>query len=87
MSHTRHDKKRLLNRVRRIAGQIEAVERALEEERECASVMQLAASARCALGGLIAELMEDHVRMHMTDGVNSKEDTEALIAVMRAYMR
>jgi len=87
MSHTRHDKKRFLNRVRRIAGQIEAVERALEEERECASVMQLAASARGALGGLIAELMEDHVRMHMTDGVNSKEDTEALIAVMRAYMR
>ena len=62
MAHTIRKKKKLIARVRRIAGQIEAVERALETETECADVLQLIASVRGAVNGLMAEVMEDHVR-------------------------
>ena len=53
--------------MRRIRGQIEAVERALEQEIGCADVMQLIAAARGAINGLMAEVMEDHIRVHVID--------------------
>jgi len=60
MSHTIKEKSRLLARVRRIRGQVEAVERALEAELGCADVLQLVASVRGAMNGLTIELIEDH---------------------------
>src|SRR5436190_18920837 len=67
MSHTTREKTKLLNRVRRIRGQVEAVERALEEEKGCADVLQLIAGARGAINGLMAEVVEDHIRLHVAD--------------------
>jgi DNA-binding FrmR family transcriptional regulator len=60
MSHTIRQKNKLLQRVRRIRGQVEAIERALDEEIGCADVLQLIASARGAINGLMGEVMEDH---------------------------
>ena len=59
MSHTIKEKTKLLARVRRIKGQVAAIERALEEEIGCADVLMLVASVRGAVNGLTAELMED----------------------------
>ena len=58
MSHTIREKIKLLNRVRRIRGQVEAVERALEQELGCADVLHLVAAVRGAINGLMAEVME-----------------------------
>ena len=65
MAHTTKDKKKLLSRTRRIKGQVEAVERALEGDAECEDILQLVASCRGALNGLMAELIEGHVRFHV----------------------
>jgi DNA-binding FrmR family transcriptional regulator len=65
MTHTIREKSKLLGRVRRIRGQVEAIERALDEEIGCADVLQLIASVRGAINGLMAEVMEDHVRGHI----------------------
>jgi DNA-binding FrmR family transcriptional regulator len=92
MSHTIHQKKKLLARVRRIRGQVEAVERALTEELGCADVLQLLASVRGAVNGLTAELMEDHIRMHVVDparepNADRARGAEELIEVVRTYLR
>jgi DNA-binding FrmR family transcriptional regulator len=92
VSHTARNKIKLLNRVRRIRGQIEAVERALEQEIGCADVLQLIAGARGAINGLMQEVMEDHIRMHLlTPGPEyTNERTEAaeeLIDVVRTYLK
>ncbi len=92
MSHTIRDKSRLLKRVKRIRGQIEAVERALEQEIGCNDVMQLIAAARGAMNGLMAEVVEDHVRMHVLDprcgpGVEQAQAAEELIDVVRSYLK
>jgi len=92
MSHAIREKSKLLNRVRRIRGQIEAVERALEQEIGCADAMQLIAGARGAINGLMAEVLEDHIRMHVRDpGPNPDSEraqaTEELIDVVRAYLK
>lgn len=65
MTHTIREKSKLLARVRRIRGQVEAVERALEAEAGCADVLQVVASVRGAVNGLMAEIIEDHVRCHV----------------------
>ena len=65
MSHTIHGKKKLLARVRRIAGQVNAVERQLAGDAGCSETLQLVASVRGAVGSLMEELIEQHMREHV----------------------
>jgi FrmR/RcnR family transcriptional regulator, repressor of frmRAB operon len=92
MAHTSKDKEKLLKRVRRIRGQVEAIERALESEQECGGVLQLMAACRGALNGLMAEVMEGHVRFHVLDPEKGKDSpqgqaAEELIDIVRAYLK
>ncbi|WP_131114691.1 metal/formaldehyde-sensitive transcriptional repressor [Lichenihabitans psoromatis] len=89
--HTIKDKAKLTGRVRRIKGQAEALERALEAELGCADVLMLVASMRGAVNGLTAKVMEDHIRHHIVDPdkVDSPEAKGAaeLIEVMKTYIK
>jgi FrmR/RcnR family transcriptional regulator, repressor of frmRAB operon len=92
MAHTTKDKDKLLARVRRIRGQIDAIERALESEEECAGVLQLMAASRGALNALMAEVMEGHVRFHVLSPKSAQnspqaEAAEELVDVIRAYLK
>ena len=91
MTHTIREKSQLLARVRRIRGQVEAIERALEAEAGCADVLQVIASVRGAVNGLMAEVIEDHVRCHVSAPSlmpkKRAEGTEELIEVVRSYLR
>jgi DNA-binding FrmR family transcriptional regulator len=90
VSHTIREKNKLLNRVRRIRGQIEAVERALDQEIGCSDVLQLIAGARGAINGLMAEVIEDHVRAHLVDASCEPERSQAaqeLIDVVHTYLK
>ena len=77
MAHTTRNKKKLLGRVRRIKGQVEAVERALESEADCASVLQLIASTRGAIGSLMNQVMEEHVLVHLVDSSRGRKGGNA----------
>ena len=90
MAHTIREKKKLIARARRIRGQIEAVERALEAESECADVLQLIASVRGAVNGLMAEVMEDHVLEHVVDAASPAQrakGADELVEVLKAYLK
>ena len=92
MSHTIRDKQKLLNRVRRIKGQVEAIERALEDERGCNDVLQLITSCRGAMNGLLAVVLEDHIRTHLVDAEHEHAHdewsaTEQLIEVVHSYFK
>lgn len=90
MTHTIREKTKLLNRVRRIRGQIEAVERALDQEIGCADVLQLIAGARGAINGLMAEVIEDHIRLHVVDpakGAERARGAEELIEAVQTYLK
>ncbi len=91
MSHVEKEKKKLLNRLKRLKGQIEALERAIEEDRECARVLQQATSCRGALNGFIAEVIEDHIREHMINPATARDDprtvaAEELVEIVHAYL-
>jgi DNA-binding FrmR family transcriptional regulator len=92
MTHTIADKQKLLNRVRRLRGQIDAMERALESEAGCTEVMKLLTAARGAINGIMAEVVEDHIHMHMVDENRKPTRSEAeaaneLVGVLRTYIR
>lgn len=92
MSHLSRDKTKLLNRVRRIKGQMEAVERALDGEAACAEVLQLLAAARGAMNGLMGEVIENHIRHHVAGaGIASQAErdkgADELVDVIRAYLK
>lgn len=92
MSHTIRDQKKLLARVRRIRGQVDGIERALTTRVGCEEVMHLIAGARGAMAGLMAEVVEDHVRSHLVDedkhpGALKTEAAEQLLDVVRTYLK
>jgi DNA-binding FrmR family transcriptional regulator len=80
MSHVAKEKAKLLNRLRRMRGQIDAMERAVDADNECAIVLQQATACRGALDGFIAEVIEDHIREHMIDPKDGRDSPQALAA-------
>lgn len=91
MSHTVAGKQQLIARVRRIAGQLGSVERALEEEAGCDAVLHLVAGARGALNGLMEEVLADFIREHVAAPKISpgsrREAADELIAIIRRYAK
>jgi DNA-binding FrmR family transcriptional regulator len=92
MSHTIKEKKKLLARVGRIRGQVDAIERALAEEAECERIMHMIAGIRGGVSGLMGEVIEDHVRTHLVDpdknpDALNAEAAEQLIDVVHTYLR
>ena len=90
--HTVREKARLLARVKRIKGQVEGIERALQAEAGCEAIMHQIAGVRGALAGLAAEVVEDHVFTHLVDaeqhpGALNTESAEALMALIRSYLK
>lgn len=89
MPHLSHDNEPLLKRIRRIAGQVEAIERSLASGAECATILHLVAGAKGAMTGLMEEIVEAHIREHVArPGLSQAERAEGadqLIAVIRRY--
>ena len=84
MSHTVHDKKKLLARVRRIKGQTGALESALEQETDCAAI-------RGAVNGLMLEVLEGHMREHLgaeeATHAERLDDLDQVVRVLRSYLK
>jgi DNA-binding FrmR family transcriptional regulator len=92
MAHTTEEKKKLLNRVRRIRGQVEAIERTLDQEAECSEVLHNISACRGAMDALMAEVIEGHIRFHVLDPKTTPTDEQAqaaddLIQALRAYLK
>ena len=90
--HTVREKQKLLARVRRIRGQIDAIERALEGEAGCDEVMHQIAGVRGAMAGLMAEVVEDHVFTHLVDADKHPDALNAaaaqqLMDTIRTYLK
>ena len=92
MSHVAKEKTKLLNRIKRLRGQIEAIERAVDRDLECAEVLQQATACRGALDGFIAEVIEDHIREHMVDPGAGRDNprviaAEELVDIVHRYLK
>ena len=92
MEYTDKEKRKLVNRLSRLRGQVEAMRLALEEDADCTALLQQATACRGALDGFIAEVIEDHIREHM---INPRADHDAarsaaaeeLIEIVHQYLK
>ncbi len=85
------EKQKLLIRLRRIRGQLDAVERRIQEDANCAAILQQATACRGALDGFIAEVVEDHILEHMIDPSLPRDDpraqaAEELVEIVHSYL-
>jgi DNA-binding FrmR family transcriptional regulator len=90
MSHADREKAKLLSRVRKTRGQLDAVERALAGDQDCADILMLLAAVRGGVSGLMGEVLEDHIRDHLTDASKERiapELAEDLIDLVRTYLK
>jgi FrmR/RcnR family transcriptional regulator, repressor of rcnA expression len=90
MLHKDRERAKLLNRVKRIRGQMDAVERTISGDENCADVLMLLAAVRGGVNGLMAEVLEDHIRLHLLkDGHEpmTPDLGEELIDLVRAYLK
>ena len=88
LSHLSREQLDLVNRTKKVIGQLESVLRALNEDEKCADVLQRLAAARGSINSLMAELMEDHIRNHMDrKKKSSAEAAEDLIEIVHAYLK
>ena len=92
MAHTAEEKKRLLNRVRRIMGQVAAIQKELEEEAECSEVLHTISACRGAINALMAEVLESHIRDDISNPDHQPTSTRAratqeLIDIVKTYLK
>jgi DNA-binding FrmR family transcriptional regulator len=88
MMHTSKEKLDLVNRTKKIIGQLEAVLQGLHEEEQCPELLHRLAAARGSINSLMGELLEDHIRNHMPKNSKSADEAaEEVIDVVRTYLK
>jgi DNA-binding FrmR family transcriptional regulator len=91
MSHLEKEKRKLVARIKRIRGQVDSIERSLSSGDDCADILMLLANVRGGINSLMAEVLEDHIRLHMMNPEKgqfpSQEIAEDLIDLVRAYLK
>ena len=92
MAHTTEEKKKLLTRVNRLQGQLESIRTAIEDQKDCASVLQQIAACRGAINSLLVEIIDGEIRYHVLSK-NSKVDSrearaaESLVEILHRYIK
>ena len=92
MSHSVREKQKLINRIKRIRGQVGAVEELLAEDIDCERALHTLAACRGAINALMAEILEDHVRYHVlppdsAPGSHEHQAAEQLVDIIRSYLK
>jgi DNA-binding FrmR family transcriptional regulator len=92
MAHIIENKNKLLARINRIRGQVNAIKKSLEEDAECSELLNVVASCRGALNGLMSELIEDHVMMHVLDqkkkpSAEQRKAADQLLSIVKTYLK
>lgn len=92
MAHTERDREKLLLRIKKIRGQVDGIQRTLDEGADCFVVLQTVAACRGALTGLMTEIIEGHVRDHILDPAEQptaaqRRAAEQLLEVLRAFLK
>jgi len=92
MAHTVRDKQKLLHRVRRIRGQLAALDKLIEREADCSKTLHVTIACRGALNSLIAQILEGHIRFHVVNPDRRPSSAQAraaqeVIGVLKTCLR
>lgn len=87
--HPEEERRALVVRVRKVVGQLNSVERMLEEDRDCSDILNQIVSARRGLKSLAEKLIHSHAT-HCIEGANSpaegRRKLRELLTVLERYV-
>lgn len=86
---SKNEYKDLLNRLRRIEGQVRGVERMVEEDVYCVDILTQVSAITAALNSFNKVLMGNHIRTCVAEDIRAgKDDTiEELVTVLQKCMK
>lgn len=88
MSHIHDMKDQLQPRINRMKGQVEALQRALDQDKACIDVLQQVAAIRGAVNGLMQTVLEEHIRHHLNDSAGDQQQSvEEVLKVIKSYLK
>lgn len=90
MSHISQNKRQLMTRVRRLKGQVEALEKAIEADAECTDVLTQVSAVRGAAQGLMVEVLGEHLREHVAapaDETERQAEMAKVVGILKSYLR
>jgi DNA-binding FrmR family transcriptional regulator len=90
MTQMDRERVKLQQRLKKVRGQLDAVERSLAADEDCGDQLMLLAAVRGGVNALMAEVLETHIRFHLVDGAKEQiapELAEDLIDLVRAYLK
>lgn len=88
-THSRSERDAQKLRVRRVAGQLNAIERMLDENRDCSEILMQLVAARKALKSLAETLINSHMRHcieHAHSPAEGRKQLQELLAVLERYV-
>lgn len=90
MGHTQAGAKKIVSRIHRLQGQLGGLLRSIEDQDDCYSILQTASACRGAFHGLFTELLEDHIRSHLTEAKDLKSarrESEEVLRILKSYLK
>lgn len=87
--HPEGERNALRLRARKIAGQLNAIDRMLEEDRDCAEILTQLVSARKGIKSLSEKLVHSHMHHCIESAASpadSKKKLRALLVVLERYV-
>lgn len=77
--------KQALRRMKIIAGQVQALEKQIEDDRYCMDILDLSLSIQKALRSLDGLVIEGHLRTHVIEQMTGGETERAVAELLRLY--
>lgn len=85
------DKKKITLRVKKIQGQVQAIERALNDDTSCAAILQQICAVRGAINGLMNQVLEVHLKDTLVDGDSTElqrnEELIEISKILKSYLK
>ena len=90
MAHTIANKEKLILRIKKIKGQLNSIEKALENENDCFKVLQQISASRGAIQSLMSEVLDGHIKEHLGNHVSEEQreqEIENLSSLLKSYLK
>jgi len=90
MAHISANKEKIILRIKKLKGQLNSIEKALEEENECFKILQQISASRGAIQSLMNEVLEDHIKEHLGNHVSDdqrEEEIKNLTTLLKTYLK
>lgn len=90
MAHTIANKEKLILRVKKIKGQLNSIQKALEEEKDCFKILQQISASRGAIQSLMSEVLDGHIKEHLGNHVSDEQREQEianLASLFKSYLK